>query len=48
MGRISASVGKGSKNEADDVRAVQALLNMHASAVGYAKVKVSDESTRTR
>lgn len=43
MAKISASVGKGGKNGADDVRIVQTLLNKHATAAGFSKLKVSDE-----
>lgn len=41
--KITASVGKGGRNAAPDVLLVQMLLNRHASAGGWSKVKESSE-----
>jgi hypothetical protein len=43
VGNIASSVGKGGKNEPDDVKAVQTLLNRHAAAGGFSKVKISGD-----
>jgi Putative peptidoglycan binding domain len=43
VGKIASSVGKGGKNESEDVEAVQTLLNRHAQAGGYSKVKPASE-----
>jgi len=42
MARIALSVGNNGKNAADDVLLVQELLNRHASAVGFGKLKKSE------
>jgi len=41
--KIKSSVGKGGKNQPDDVKAVQGLLNPFASQAGFAKLKVDGQ-----
>lgn len=41
--KISGSVGKGGKNDAADVESVQKMLNNHAKAGGFKKLKVDGD-----
>ncbi len=42
--KIKGSVGKGGKNQPEDVKAIQELLNPFASEAGFTKLKVTGQS----